>query len=471
MELGVRVGVLAVDRHHERQPGGQVLHRGQGVAHASAPSGSSSASSFAPARSRSWAKRRTRTCTAQGYAWRRHGCLSRTRRAPDDRTDRRPRRPPPLHRLRHRDRAALRRGRPPGRPGRAPRRARRVPVHPRHPQGDVPPADLDDAPVRGLRERQGVQRALPLPARARRHRPVDGLRPAHPARPRLRRLPLPRGGRPHRRGHRHDRRHADGVRPDPARPGLDVDDDQRPGQRADAPLRTGRRGAGRREPEAPRHHAERRAQGVHRPRELHLPARGRDAPDDGSLRVLQGEPPEVEHDLHLGLPLPREGLLGRPGGRLHAGQRDRLRAGRGRRRPRRRRLRPAPGVLLQRPQQRLPGGREVPRRPQDVGRDHVRALRRQGPEVAAPALPHADRRRDADRPAGREQRLARRAAGLRRRLRRHPVAAHQRLRRGARAARPSAPRGSPCAPSRSSPTSPARPTRSTRSPAPTSSRR
>ena len=38
---------------------------------------------------------------------------------------------------------------------------------------------------------------------------------------------------------------------------------------------------------------------------------------------------------HLGLPLPREGLLGRPGGRVHALQRHRLRAGGRRRRPRR----------------------------------------------------------------------------------------------------------------------------------------
>ena len=60
-------------------------------------------------------------------------------------------------------------------------------------------------------------------------------------------------------------------------------------------------------------------------------------------------------------------LLGGPGGRVHAGQRHGLRAGRARRRPGGRRLRPAPGLLLQRPQQRLPGGREVPRRPQHVG--------------------------------------------------------------------------------------------------------
>ena len=37
---------------------------------------------------------------------------------------------------------------------------------------------------------------------------------------------------------------------------------------------------------------------------------------------------------------------------------------------------PAPGVLLQRPQQRLPGGREVPRRPQHVGARDEGALRR-----------------------------------------------------------------------------------------------
>ena len=46
------------------------------------------------------------------------------------------------------------------------------------------------------------------------------------------------------------------------------------------------------------------------------------------------------------------------------------------------RLRAPPGLLLQRPQQRLPGGREVPRRPQHVGARHARPLRRPGPEDA-----------------------------------------------------------------------------------------
>src|SRR4051795_11841386 len=129
----------------------------------------------------------------------------------------------------------------------------------------------------------------------RRDRPVHGLRPADAAGSRLRRPALPGRGRPDRRRHRHDRRHAHGVRPDPARRGLDVDDDQRAGQRAAVPLPDRRRGAGRRVPEAAGHDAERHPQGVHRPRELHLPARGLDAPHHGPLRLLQGERPEVEH--------------------------------------------------------------------------------------------------------------------------------------------------------------------------------
>ena len=99
-----------------------------------------------------------------------------------------------------------------------------------------------------------------------------------------------------------------------------------------------------------------------------------------------------------------------------------------------RRLRPAARLLLQRAQQRVPGGGEVPRRAPDVGADHARALRRREAALADDALPHPDRRRDARRAAAREQHRARGAAGLRRGVRRHPVAAHQRLRRGARAA-------------------------------------
>ena len=45
------------------------------------------------------------------------------------------------------------------------------------------------------------------------------------------------------------------------------------------------------------------------------------------FEYCQRERAEVEHDLDLRLPHPREGLLGGPGGRLHALQRDRLRRG------------------------------------------------------------------------------------------------------------------------------------------------
>ena len=187
--------------------------------------------------------------------------------------------------------------------------------------------------------------------------------------------------------------------------------------------------------------------------------------------LLPRADPEVEHGLDLRLPLPREGRERGPGGRVHARQRHGLRAGGARRRPEGRRLRAPPGLLLQRPQQRLPGGREVPRGPQHVGARDEGALRRAGREVDDAALPHADRRRHAHRAAAAEQHRARRPAGVRRGLRRHAVAAHERLRRGARAARPSAPPRSRCARSRSSPTSRAPPTPSTRSPARTTSSR
>ena len=165
--------------------------------------------------------------------------------------------------------------------------------------------------------------------------PLDGLRPADPARPRLRRPALRRRGRAHRGPDRHDRGHADLLRRDPARPGLDLDDDQRAGGDPAAALRAGRRGAGRAVGEAARHGPERRAQGVRGPRQLHLPARADDAADHRHLRVLPRERAEVEHDLDLRLPHPREGLLGGPGGRLHALERDRLHRGGARPRARR----------------------------------------------------------------------------------------------------------------------------------------
>ena len=258
-------------------------------------------------------------------------------------------------------------------------------------QGHVPRPAVDDPPVRGLRLGRGDERALPLPARARPDRALGRVRPSDPARLRLRRPA--RGGRggADRRRDRLAGRHGAPLRPDPARRGLDVDDDQRAGLAALAPVRARRRGAGCRRRQAPRHGPERHPQGVLRPRELHLPAARLDAADDRSLRLRGRAAAEVEHDLDLGLPHPGGGLDGGSGARLHARERDRLRAGGRRRGPLAGRVRRAALVLLQRAQPLLPGGGEVPGGAAALGRDHARAVRRDEPEGAGASLPCADR--------------------------------------------------------------------------------
>ena len=139
-------------------------------------------------------------------------------------------------------------------------------------------------------------------------------------------------------------------------------------------------------------------------------------------------------DLDLRLPHPR-GRLDRPAGaRVHAQGRPHLRRAGGRTRPRRRRLRAAAVVLLQRPDRLLRGDRQVPRRAAHLGAGAARDVRRQEPALLADALSHPDRRRQPDRAAAAQQHRAHRHRGARRRARRHPVAAHQLLRRGARAA-------------------------------------
>ena len=325
----------------------------------------------------------------------------------------------------------------------------------------------------GFASRRGHQQPLPLPDRARLDRALDGLRPADPARPRLRRPAVPRRGRPHRGADRHDRGHADLLRPDPARRGLDLDDDQRPGGDPAAALRAGRRGAGRPAGEAARHGPERRAEGVRGARQLHLPARGDDAADHRHLRVLPRARPEVEHDLDLRLPHPREGLLGGAGGRLHALQRDRLRGGGARARgstidefaPRLAFFFNCHNNVFQ----EIAKFRAVRRM---WARDHARALRRRRTTRSTDdPLPHPDRRRHAAGAAARGEHHPRRAAGLRGGLRRHPVAAHERLRRGAGAADRALGADRAAHPAGARPRVRASPTPSTRSPAPTSSSR
>ena len=186
--------------------------------------------------------------------------------------------------------------------------------------------------------------------------------------------------------------------------------------------------------QAPRHGPERHPQGVHRPRELHLPAAAVDADHDRPLRLLRGAAAALQHDLHLRLPHPRGGLDGRSGARVHDRERHRVLRGGGRGRPLARRVRRARLVLLQRPQRLSPGGGEVPRGAAPVGPRDARAVRRHEPEGARAALPRADGRLDAHRPAAGAQHRPRRDPGAGGRLRRRPVAAHELVRRGARAA-------------------------------------
>ncbi len=330
----------------------------------------------------------------------------------------------------------------------------RVPVHPRRLPDDVHLAAVDDAPVRRLRHRHRVQRALSPAARARHDGPVGGVRPADPDGLRLRRPGRARRGRQGGRGDRLAGRHADAVRRHPARQGVDLDDDQRArlGAAAALPARRGRgRHPGQR---AERHDPERHPQGVHRPGHLHLPAEAVAAAGRRHLRVLPRRGAEVEHHLHLRLPHGRGRRDARAGDRVHAGQRRRLRARGARRRARRRRLRAPAVVLLRRPHHAARGGREVPRRPADLGPADARRVRRAGPEVDDAAVPHPDRRRAAHRAAARGQPGPGGGAGPGRGARRHAVAAHQLATTRRSRCPPRRRPGWRCAPSRCSPTRP-----------------
>src|SRR5579862_9953010 len=105
--------------------------------------------------------------------------------------------------------------------------AGRVSVHARPVSRHVPRPAVDDPPVRRLRLGGRVERALPLPARARADGSLDRFRPADAARLRLGRSARARRGGADRRRDRLARGHGDPACRHPARRGLDVDDDQR----------------------------------------------------------------------------------------------------------------------------------------------------------------------------------------------------------------------------------------------------
>ena len=257
-------------------------------------------------------------------------------------------------------------------------RARGVPLHPRHPPHDVPRPAVDDAPVRRLRARPRRQRALPLPAGRGRDRALDvafdlptqlGMDSDDPL----------AAGEVGRVGVAIDSvedmaRLLDGIPLDRVSTRMTIN---APAAVLLLLYQLVGRGARALTRRARRHDPERRAEGVRRPRQLHLPAGALDAADHRHVRLLRRRAAAVEHDLDQRLPHPRGGLDGGAGGGLHAGQRHRLRRGGARRAGLDvDRFAPAAVVLLQRPQRPAGGGGEVPRRPRAVGPHHARPLRR-----------------------------------------------------------------------------------------------
>ena len=156
---------------------------------------------------------------------------------------------------------------------------RRVSVHPRHPADDVSRPAVDDAAVRGLRDGGGIERALPVSARAGRQRPERRVRPADADGLRLGPSARRRRGRPRRRRDRFDRGHGDALRRHSARPRLDVDDHQRDRHHPAGALHRRRADARASPREALGHGPERHPEGIRRARHLHLSA----AP---SLRIV-----------------------------------------------------------------------------------------------------------------------------------------------------------------------------------------
>src|ERR1035438_5553019 len=101
-------------------------------------------------------------------------------------------------------------------------------------------------------------------------------------------------------------------------------------------------------------------------------------------------------------------------------------------RTRRRRLRTASQLLLQRAQRLLRRDRKIPRRPQNLVSADERPLRREERSFPPDALPYPDCRSLTTRPTTDEQHRARGPPGIGGGARRNTVIAHRRLRRSAR---------------------------------------
>ena len=252
-------------------------------------------------------------------------------RAPDRRADRRPRRPPPVHRLRNRDLRALHRGDLPARA--RPRGAGRVPVHARRAPRDVPRPPWTMRQYAGFAHRRGVQRALPLPAR-RKGRPASRWPSTCPPRSAYDSDHPRASGEVGKvgRGDRLARRHAHGCstasRSDKVSTSMTIN---APAPRAAALYVAVGEEQGVPPSELQRHDPERHPQGVHRPRHLHLPARPAMRLIDRHLRVLPRTSAAAgTRSRSPATTSARRAATAVAGGRLHARRRHRLRAGRAR---------------------------------------------------------------------------------------------------------------------------------------------
>ena len=239
-------------------------------------------------------------------------------RRPDRRPDRRPRRPAPLHRLGHRDHAALHRGGPAARSSSSASPASFPYTRGVAPR-DVPQAAVDDAPVRGLR----VGARSPTSATATcSSKGSTGLSMAFD-------LPTQLGldsdnprclGEVGRTGVAIDtiddmRTAFDEIPLDQVSTSMTINAPaacllllyELVGEEQGVPCEQLR---GTTQNDMLKEYI---ARGNYI-----YPPRADDAADDRPVRVLPREHAEVEHDLDLRLPLPREGLLGGAGGRVHA---------------------------------------------------------------------------------------------------------------------------------------------------------
>ena len=325
----------------------------------------------------------------------------------------------------------------------------------------------------GFGDGGGDQPALPLPARSRPDRALDGVRHAVADGPRLRSSPVAGRGGPRGCRDRLAGRHGDAVRRDPARRGERVDDDQRAGGDHARVLR--RRGGAARacRPTA--------SAGTIQTDILkeYIAQKEWCFPVDPAMRLVTDMIEWCSEQMPRWHPISISGYHIREAGSTAAQElaftlKDGLTyvehaIARGLDvddfAPR---LSASSSTPTSTSSRRSPS--TAPRGGSGPGSCATPSARSRR-ALAADALSHPDGGRLADRAAAAQQHRAHRDRGARRGSRRHAVAAHELLRRGACAARPSRRSESRCEPSRSSPRRPVSRTRSIRSAAPTSSRR